>query len=134
MATEFEVRLDGPTESLVKAITVLAEERINLDTVAISRADHGYLVRFLSGSDEAVRTSMMKADLPFKENTVLVIGMPNRPGEWLRVADALAQSGVEVSHSYRVGEDGGRHVYAFGVNDYAKAKMVCGKLGECSVE
>lgn len=134
MATEFEVRLDGPTESLVKAISVLAGKRINLDTVTISPADHGYSVRFLTGSEEAVRTSLMKADLPFKENTVLVIQIPNKPGQWLKVAEALAKAGIEVSHTYRVGEADRNHLYAFGVSDYKKAKKVCGKLGECSMD
>ena len=134
MATEFEVRLDGPTKSLLKAISVLATKKINLDTVSISPAERGYLVRFLTGSEENVRTSLMKADLPFKENKVLVIKMQNKPGEWLRVAQELADEGIEVSHSYRVGESHDSHVYAFGVSDYQKAKNVCKKFGECAVD
>jgi len=131
MATEFEVRLDGPTSSLLKAIEVLAEEKINLDTVSIAPAAHGYVVRFLTGADESVRTSMMKADLPFRENQVLVIQVPNRPGQWLRVADALAKAGVEVSHTYQVGGKGRNNFFAFGVSDYGKAKKICTKLGRC---
>jgi hypothetical protein len=134
LPTEFEVRLDGPTKSLLSAIRVLAEQKINLDTVSVAKSDHGYLVRFLSGSAEDVRTAMMKADLHFRENKVLVIEIPNRPGQWLRVAQAIADDGIEISHTYRVGEENQNHVYAFGVSDYQKAKMSCGKHGVCWVD
>lgn len=134
MPTEFEVLLDGPTKSLLNAIRVLADQRINLDTVSIAESEHGYMVRFLTGSEEDVRRSLMKADLNYKENKVLVIEMPNKPGQWLRVAQALADDGIEVSHTYRVGEANQNHVYAFGVSDYQKAKDSCGKLGVCWID
>ena len=116
----------------MKAIAILAEDKINLDSVSIAEAGRGYLVRFLTGSEEDVRNSLMKADLPFKENKVLMVEMPNKPGQWLRFAQALADHGVEVTHTYRVGESKDKHVYAFGVSDYQKAKSVCGPLGACS--
>ena len=110
----------------------MADKRINLDTVSISQAGHGYLVRFLTGSEEDVRTSLMKADLSFRENKVLVIEIANKPGQWLRVAQKLADGGIEISHTYRVGEASGNHVYAYGVSDYAKARKLCRKLGKCA--
>jgi hypothetical protein len=134
MPTEFEVHLDGPTKTLLSAIRVLAEHSINLDTVSIAQLDRGYMVRFLTGSEENVRTSLMKADLHFKENKVLVVEVQNKPGQWLRVAQTLADDGVEINHSYRVGEANQNHVYAFGVSDYQKAKETCGRLGVCWAE
>ncbi len=134
MTTEFEVKLDGPTKSLLKAVSILATKKINLDTVSITASGHGFNVRFLTGSEENVRTSLMKADLPFRENKVLVVGMPNKPGQWLKVAEALAEAGVEISHSYRVGEEGRSHIYVFGVTDYIKAKKACTKVAKCAGE
>ena len=131
MPTEFEVRLDGPTKTLLGAIRVLAEQAINLDTISIAQSDRGYMVRFLTGSEENVRTSLMKADLQFKENKVILVEVLNKPGQWLRVAQALADEGIEVNHSYRVGEANQNHVYAFGVSDYQKAKETCSRLGVC---
>ena len=46
MPTEFEVRLDGPTKTLLHGVRVLAEQRINLDTVSIAQSDHGYWSSF----------------------------------------------------------------------------------------
>ena len=52
----------------------------------------------------------MKADLHFRENKVLVVEVPNKPGQWLRVAQAMADEGVEVSHTYLVGQVDQNHV------------------------
>ncbi len=134
MPTEFEVNLDGPTISLLKAIRVLADRSVNLDTVSISQSSHGYMVRFLTGSEEEVRRSLMMADLRYKENKVLVVEVPNSPGQWLRVAQMLAENGVEVSHTYRVGQTGEKHLYVIGVNDYPKAEEACSRLGLCKGE
>lgn len=132
--TEFEIALDGPTRSLLDAISVLAEDKINLDTVSITEAGHGYLVRFLTGSDEKVRTSLIKADLPFKENKVLVAQTANKPGEWLRVARAFADNGIDIKASYVLGQSGDAMRIVFVVSDHERARQICSTVAECSID
>jgi len=134
MPTEFEMSFTGSSKNLLDAIAVLAEHNINLNTVATARTKDRYVVKFVTGSDEEVRRSFMKADLPFKDRRVLVVEMYNRPGQWLRVAKALVDAGIEIEASYMIGQKGDRQSFVFAVSDYEKARIACGSLGECSVD
>ena len=119
---------------MLDAISVLAEHDINLETVATAKIDDRWVIKFVTGSEEQVRRSFMKADLHFKEKPVLVVEMRNRPGQWLKVARALDEAGIEITASYLLNQKGDTQSFVFGVSDRDKARKVCKVLSECSVD
>lgn len=132
--TEFELSVTGSSKDLLGMIAVLAEQSINLDTVATAKIGDRYVIRFLTGCEEESRRTFIKADIPFKERRVLAIDMYNRPGQWLRAARCLVDSGIELDSSYLLGQKGDRLRFVFGVTDYQKAKKVAEQIAECSVD
>jgi len=68
------------------------------------------------------------------DRRVLVVEMQNKPGQWLKVADALVGAGVEIEASYMLSQRGDKQSFVFAVSDYEKARGICGKLGECSID
>ena len=128
MATEFEMSFTGSSKNLLNALAVLAEHDVNMDTVATAHVDDRFVVKFLSGSEEKVRTTFMKADIHFKDRPVLVIEMTNMPGQWLKVARSLVDAGIEIKASYLVGQENDRQRYVFAVDDYEKAKKAATKI------
>ncbi len=134
MPTEFELSFSGSSRNVLDAIAVLAEHNINLNTVATARTKDKYVIKFVAGSDDEVRASFLKADLPFKERRVLAVEMPNRPGQWLRVARALVDGGIDIEASYMLAMAPDSLRFVFAVSDYEKARSICLKLGDCSVE
>lgn len=134
MVTEFELSVSGSSKNLLSTIEVLAEHNINLDTIATAKVGDRFVIKFLTGCEEECRRTFMKADLPFKERRVLVIDMFNRPGQWVRAARYLVNSGVELNACYLLGQEGNRLRFVFVVEDYEKAKKVAGQIAECAVD
>lgn len=134
MATEFEMSFAGSSKNLLDAIAVLSEHNINLNTLATAKVGERFVIKFLSGSEEEVRRMLMKADLHYKDRPVLVVSMFNKPGQWLKVAHALVDAGIEISASYLMSQKGDTQSYVFAVSDYEKAKKICTRIAECPIE
>lgn len=134
MATEFEMSFTGSSRNMLDAIGVLAEHHVNLETIATAKVDGRWVIKFLTGSEEEVRRSFMKADLQFREKPVMVVEMQNRPGQWLKVARALTDAGIDITASYLLSQKGDKQSFVFGVSDREKARAVCKVLSECSMD
>ena len=134
MAAEFEMSFTGSSKGLLDAIAMLAEHNINLNTVATAKLEDRYVVKFLTGSEEEVRRMLMKADLQFRDRQVLVVRVFNKPGQWLRVAKALVEEGIEINASYLLGQKGDSMSFVFVVSDYEKARKICTRIAECSID
>jgi len=134
MATEFELSVSGPTKNVLDAIAVISSQLVNLDTIATAKVDDKYVIRFLTACEEECRRAFMKGDLPFTERKVLVLDVYNRPGQWLKAARCLMDSGVELEESYLLGQKDDKLRFVFGVSDYEKAKEIVGQITECSVD
>ena len=134
MAAEFEMSFTGSSKGLLDAIAMLAEHNINLNTVATAKLEDRYVVKFLTGSDEEVRRMLMKADLHFRDRPVLVVSVFNKPGQWFRVAKALVDDGIEINASYLLSQKGDTMSFVFVVSDYEKARKICSRIAECSID
>jgi len=132
--TEFELSVNGTSKDLLDAISVLASQNVNLDTIATGKTDDRFVVKFLTGNEEECRRTFMKADLPFKERRVLVMDMNNRPGQWMKAAKCIVNAGVELQASYLYSVQGDRMRFVFCVDDYEKAKKVAGQIAECAAD
>ncbi|HUV61715.1 MAG TPA: hypothetical protein VMW71_06055 [Thermoplasmata archaeon] len=134
MTTEFELSVDGSSENLLSAFTLLAEHQVNLDTIATAKVEDRYVIKFLTGCEEECRRTFMKADLPFTERKVLVVEMFNRPGQWMKAARALVAAGFSLETSYLSGQKDNKLRFVFGVDDYEGAKTIIGQIAEYSVD
>ncbi len=134
MTTEFELSINGSSQNLLDAINVLADQGINLNTIATGKVDGHYVVKFITGSEEEVRRTFMKADLPFTERRVLVVEVHDRPGQWMKAARHLVDAGVGMEASYLLGQHGDKLRFVFVVDKYDMAKKVASQITECSMD
>ena len=134
MMTEFELSITGSSKYLLDVVALLGEHGINIDTVATARVGDRWIIKFLTGSEEEVRRAFIKASLDFKERKVLVVDMPNLPGEWVRTARALVEKKVDIDTSYMLGQKDNKLRFVFGVNDPELAHETAKRLPEVSVE
>ena len=131
----FETSFTGSSKNLLDAIAVLSEHSINLNTQATAKVGDRFVIKFLSGSEEEeVRRMLMKADLYYKDRPVLVVSMFNKPGQWLKVAHALVDAGIEILASYLMSQKGDTQSYVFAVSGYEGARKICTRIAECSVD
>ncbi len=134
MTTEFELTMNGSSKNLLDSIAMLADQGINLDTVATSMVDGHYVIKFIASSEEGVRETFAKANLPFKERRVVVVEVRDRPGRWLEAAHLLVDSGIGLESSYLLGRRGDTLVFVFAVDNYDRAKKVASQVTECTME
>jgi len=134
MTTEFEMSINGNSKDLLDTIAILSSQNVNLDTIATARTDDRYVVKFLTGNDEECRRTFIKADLPFREQRVLVVDMYNRPGQWMKAARCLVDAGLQLRASYLYSVQGDRMRFVFCVDDYEKAKKIVGQIAECAAD
>lgn len=134
MTTEFELSMNGSSTNLLDSISVLADHGINLDTIATAKTDGHYVIKFVTGSEEEVRRTFIKADLPFKERRVLVVEVHDRPGQWVKAARILVDAGVNLEASYLLGRHGDKVRFVFVVDNYERAKRVASQVTECSMD
>ncbi|MEM2892181.1 MAG: hypothetical protein QXJ32_06740 [Thermoplasmata archaeon] len=134
MTTEFELSLRGSCADMLGAIAVLGEHSINLNTIATAKVGDRWVIKFLTASEEECRRTFMKADLQFKERSVLVVDMQDRPGEWVRTARALADAGVEFDSSYLLGQKDDKLRFVFGAADVERARQAVAGLQGVTVE
>jgi len=134
MATEFEVYISGSGKDLLAALGILAEQGVNLNTIATTKNGGGYSVKFITGDEEMTRRTFIKADLAFTERKVLVVDVFNRPGQWARAASHLVDAGVNFQGSYLLGQNGDTLRFVFAVSNYEVAKKVAGQFTECSMD
>jgi len=134
MATEFDVYISGSGQNLLDALGILADQGVNLNTIATVKNGNGFCVKFLTGDEEKTRRTFMLADMKFKEKKVLVVDVFNRPGQWVRAASHLVDAGVEFEGSYLLGQNGDTLRFVFAVNNYDIAKKVAGQFTECSMD
>jgi hypothetical protein len=134
MTTEFELSFNGSSQNLLDAISVLADQGINLNTIATGKVGAGYVIKFITGTEEEVRRTFIKADLPFKERKVLIVEVHNRPGQWLKAARHLVDAGIGLEASYLLGQHGDKLRFVFVVDNYEMAKKVAGQITECSMD
>jgi len=107
MAAEFEVSSKGSNKSLLDAIAMLAEHNIDLNTVVTAKLE---------------------------DRQVLAVNVFNKPGQWLRIAKALVDGGIETNASYMLGQKGDTMSFVFVVSDYEKSRKICSRIGECSID
>ena len=134
MTTEFELAMNGSSKNLLDSIAVLADKGINLDTIVTGREDGHYIIKFITGSEEEVRRTFEKADLPFKERRVLIVEVHDRPGQWVEAAHFLVDAGVGLESSYLLGRRGDKLIFVFAVDNYERAKKVASQVTECFMD
>jgi hypothetical protein len=134
MMTEFELSITGSSKYLLDAIALLGEHGVNIDTVATARVGDRWVIKFLTGSEEEVRRTFIKGDLSFKERKVLVVDMPDKPGEWVRSAKALVDKGVGIDASYLLGQRNNKQRFVFGVDKPDFALKVAKKIPGLTLE
>jgi hypothetical protein len=132
--TEFELSISGTSKTLLDAVALLGEHDVNIDSVATAHVSDKWVIKFLTGSEEAVRRTFMKAGLEFKERKVLVVDMPDRPGEWVKSTRALIDKGVKIDSSYLLDRKDKKLRFVFGVDKPDFALKVAKKIPGLSVE
>lgn len=126
----------------MRELTIFAKDRVGLlADITEMMGKNGINIEFLSGeavagiavlhmtfSDElAAATLLEKAGFTVIGSEILVLRIPNRPGEIGRISRMLSNEGINIQNIYFMGEKAKHGFFAVKVDRYEDAKKILKK-------
>jgi hypothetical protein len=123
--TAIHVQLVNRPGELARVARQLANAGVNIRTIAGITAGGEGVVEFLVDNQAAATQALRQGGIPFSEVRVVVSPIPqqyiNQPGALARLAEALAEAGINVDSFYPAPGPGGQVQAVVGCSDPEKA-------------
>ena len=124
MAQQFIVQLRNEPGALAKLAEALAARGVDLRAIGGGGiGDVGHVI-MTTADDDATRAVLKAGGYAFIEGESLLTEVDDRPGGMASVARRLADAGVNIQGHLFVGRWGDRAMFAFVVDDVARARAV----------
>jgi hypothetical protein len=122
----FTVDLKNRPGELAQLSEALGERGVNLEVGGVTAGDRGF-VYFTADDEDAARTAMKAADLPYDEHPALQIRCADRPGAAARFVRTLAGAGINIEGLLPISMSGGEVVFATCVDRPEEARRILGE-------
>lgn len=110
---QITVFLENKPGRLAKALTQLAQEKVNIIALTVmDKHEHGVLRLVADDPLKAIQV-MQTLNTPFTETEVLLVELRNQPGALANVCSALAAEHINIDYAYC--SSGGRNGRVFGI-------------------
>ena len=97
---QLTVFLDNRPGMLARTCQALAKEGVNIQALSIfDTVDHA-LVRMIVSDAKKALGILSKLQATVHERQVLLMDMPNRPGALAKIAEQLAEAGINIEYAY----------------------------------
>lgn len=124
MAQQFIVQLTNHPGALAGLAEALADRGVDLRAIGGGGiGDQGHII-LTTADDDATRAVLTEGGYTFIEGESILTEVDDRPGGMARVSRALADAGVNVYGHLFLGRWGDRAMFAFVVDDPAKARPI----------
>ena len=126
MSQQFTVRLKNEPGALAALAEALAENGIDIRTVAVGGVAGFGCAVLSTNNDPAARDVMRKARYTFVEGEVLTVAVEDQPGSLARLTRRLANEGVNVLSILVLGRRQGKAELAMTVDEVERARRLLG--------
>lgn len=126
IATQYCVCLQNRPGTLARLCGVLGSARVNIEAIFVSQGDEdGFCwVNFVGTPSVDIERVLSEASYTFVPEKVVTLSLESRPGELERVAERLAEAGVNIDYVYGGGFGGARFQAVLSVDDLERAAGV----------
>jgi len=98
--TQLSIFLDNRPGTLARTCQALAKEDINILALSISdTVDHAVVRMVVSDAKKAVQV-LQAMHATVQERDVILMEVPNKPGMLAKVAQKLAEAGINIEYAY----------------------------------
>ena len=97
---QLSIFLDNRPGTMARACQALAKEGINILALSISDTVDHAVVRMVVSDVRKALDVLTKLHVTIHERQVVVMDVPNRPGELARIAEQLAEAGINIEYAY----------------------------------
>jgi hypothetical protein len=127
---QLSVFLENKPGTLKKALTVLAEAKINISSLTLADTKEYGILRLLIKDWEKAKTALGKGGFTVKQTEVLAVEVEDRPGGLAAVLPPVEAAGVNVEYMYAFSTGSkGKAVLIFRFSDLDKASAALKNAG-----
>ena len=124
----FIVEAANKPGELARHTSAIAQRGINLsNVVCLGIGDRGGAA-FYAKDEAGIRSALNEAGIAFREVSVLLAQLEDKPGTLADAAKRLGDAGVNIELIAPAGMDGQRYTVAFGVDNVDAARTALGDL------
>ena len=100
ISTQLTLYMTNKPGELARATKAFAAAGINIEGISVAETSDVGLVQLIVSDAELARQVLKKADIPFSEQRVAILALPNKPGALAAVASRLAEQNVNINYLY----------------------------------
>lgn len=127
---QISVFLENKKGRLWEAMNVLAKAQINIRALSIADTSEFGILRLIVPDPEKAKKALSKSNFTVRENDVIAVGVPDRPGGLSGVLKVLTDADINVEYVYAfVAKSGKKAVVVLRTDSISKGKNALKKAG-----
>jgi len=111
---------------LSEVTTAIAKAKVNINTICAYAMENHAFFMLTTSSHAKAKKALAPLGFGIEEKDVIQVEVPNKPGELQKVAEKIADAGIDIEYMYAT-TGGGKATCVFKTSDDQKAMKVIRK-------
>jgi len=122
---EFIIFVRNKPHQLTRVCEMLSKHDVNIESVASEVKGENAIIKIVTNDPTKGKKALRDAGIPFETKEILVVDLPNRPGELSRFTKKIGLANLNIESIYMIGNERlGSRKLAIRFNDMKKAKEI----------
>ncbi|MBM4140302.1 MAG: ACT domain-containing protein [Nitrospira sp.] len=127
---QISVFLENKKGRLWEALDVMAKAQINIRALSIADTSEFGILRLIVPNPEKAKKALAKSNFTVRENDVIAVGVPDKPGGLAGILKILTDADINVEYVYAFVEKSGKKaVVVLRTDSISKGKTALKKAG-----
>lgn len=97
---QISISMPNKAGLLSEVATAIAGAKVNINTVCAYEMDNTAYFMLTTDSNAKAKKALSKSGVAIKEEDVIAVEMPNKPGELQKIAKKIADTGININYLY----------------------------------
>ena len=125
LAKQLSIQVENKRGVLAAICSELAKVAVNIGGISVRDLPGKSLIRIVPDPIESAKKVLVGMGHSFREETVITVHLPDRPGALGKVTRKLAEKGIDVLYAYgTIERRSDRAMVVMGVSDPKKASQI----------
>lgn len=123
VAKQLSIFLENKPGVLARLCQTFADNKVNIQGLSVSDTVDHAVIRLITSDAKRATELLESAGVLVVENEVLILTLPDKPGQLANVAKQLARAKINIEYAYGTTEEAGGHL-VLRVSDVKKAMKI----------
>jgi len=125
IAKQLSIEVENKRGVLAALCSELAKVAVNISGISVRDLPDKSLIRIVADPFETAKKVLQEMGQAFREETVITVHLPERPGALGKVTRKLAENGIDILYAYgTIERRSERAMVVMGVSDPQKASQL----------